>query len=241
MDATTNRLVNKTLVPAWTFDIRTGTYRHTQSGQVLTPTELRRAVELVISGAKGEAHTLVNRLHGGELTLDQWSAAMMMLVEALHRATAAAASAGIPALADATRTDLEATLARERMYVQGFRNEIGATLAGVGATALGMTLVSGMTGGWQSRAASYMDAALMTYERNRYRAHLFMGYTEAQRVTHPTADHCPGCMEEAEKGWVPIEDLVLLGDEECGQWCYCTVEYRRAPAPNVVVTGVPQQ
>jgi hypothetical protein len=56
------------------------------------------------------------------------------------------------------------------------------------------------------------------------------GFEEARSVLHP-ADHCPGCLVEAEKGWQPIGAMVPIGERDCKGNCRCTVEYRRSGTP----------
>jgi hypothetical protein len=56
------------------------------------------------------------------------------------------------------------------------------------------------------------------------------GYTEARRFLTP-AEHCeeselPGCIEEANKGWMPIDQLVPLGGCTCRSNCKCYVKFR---------------
>lgn len=58
------------------------------------------------------------------------------------------------------------------------------------------------------------------------------GYTEARRFLTP-AEHCsetelPGCLEEAGKGWMPINQLIPLGGCTCRSNCKCYVKFRKA-------------
>jgi hypothetical protein len=57
------------------------------------------------------------------------------------------------------------------------------------------------------------------------------GYTEARRFLTP-AEHCeetdrPGCLEEAAKGWMPIEKFVPLGATTCRDNCRCYARFRK--------------
>lgn len=216
----------------WEFDTLTGQYRSTVTGEALTPDELRKAVERVITGAKIEARNATMRLEANEASIERWSLEMDAILVSLHTIAAAAGSAGLPALYDATDNLLRATIARERGYKALFVGNLYDTLRnGMQSltTLLSFTLSRTV---WANRAASYMDAALIAYEQHRLMLMVYLNYTEARRTVNRTAEHCIGCEREAGKGWGPIGELVLLGSEECEQWCKCSIEYRKT-RPNL--------
>ena len=59
-----------------------------------------------------------------------------------------------------------------------------------------------------------------------------MGY-ECRRVLGPNENHCEsngdteGCPELAAKGWMPVEDVIPIGEATCGSNCRCSLEYRK--------------
>ena len=79
----------------------------------------------------------------------------------------------------------------------------------------------------RSRTVQYAGAnALEEFENGRMLAMRGAGCAEKRRVLRPAA-HCPTCVEEAEQGWVPIDQPGwIVGDGECGPACRCTMEYR---------------
>lgn len=230
------RLVNKT-VPSWTLDTSTGEYRSNYDGRTLSTDEVRQAVEQVIAGAKQEAAQLVTDLmtkrDADGNAVHSFEAAMLSLITSLHIIASAAAYGGIPGLVRDAETDLRAAVARERAYLSGFAvylRKMFSSLTLVGALGVrppAQEFLATNTPLITARATSYMDSALMTYERQRHLVFVFLGYTEARRVLHIEAEHCEGCAWEAGKGYVPIDELKDLGSEQCGQWCRCTVEYRK--------------
>lgn len=220
-------LVDKTLLlapPDWSFDVLSGQYRFNLTGELLTPDQLRTSVEGVIDGAKEIAEHLTESLHKGHTNLKQWTTAMIGLIAALHQMASAAATGGIPGLLDDAAKDLRATLAKQNSYLAGFVRDLRAHTGLLGVLAIAEMSLVYLT----LRAQSYMDAALITFERQRYLTMVFLGYQRARRVMNPAAEHCPGCLEQHERSWVPIQELKLPGLEECGQWCKCNVEYSRS-------------
>lgn len=66
------------------------------------------------------------------------------------------------------------------------------------------------------------------FENWRLRSARIAGYTEGRRVLG-VAEHCepskdrPGCVELAKLGWMPIEQVVPIGDATCLDNCKCTI------------------
>lgn len=211
------RLVDKTqdINPLWSFDVTTGLYRSNVDGHTVTAERLRTGMEDVVAGAKNEAYNLVEDLRQGRKKHADWEHELGLLIIALHTAGSTLATGGLPSAQEMAAQDLRAQLAREMAYLVGFGKQVQDSVI----------KASPQWGVWSARAASYMDAALITYERQRHQVFMLLGYKRAARFLREHGEHCPGCVEEAEKGFVNIEDFVPLGLEECTQWCQCSVEY----------------
>jgi len=52
---------------------------------------------------------------------------------------------------------------------------------------------------------------------------------EGRRYLAPDADHCQDCFDLAGLGWTAIDEVVPIGETECGDNCECTIETRKAP------------
>jgi len=81
------------------------------------------------------------------------------------------------------------------------------------------------------RAGMYARAANAIYENERMRVAEDAGYREARRVLGPNEEHCidssrPGCVELFQLGWVPIADMVPIGEATCLSHCLCGLEFR---------------
>lgn len=228
----------KELEPTFTFDRQTGQYRSISSGALLPAAEVRDAIEKLIEGAKSEAGRLVEQYKAARekddpYALGAFESGMLLLIAALHRVSSEAAVGALPELLRAAESDLEHTVDEERDFLTGFLLTLGTIklMSEAKETKEGALVLPSLSM-LVRRAASYMDAALMTYERQRLLLYRFLGYTHARRVLRFGAEHCEsgkngGCVHQAELGWVPIARFVPLGDEECKQWCECDVEYRK--------------
>jgi hypothetical protein len=75
-------------------------------------------------------------------------------------------------------------------------------------------------------------ASRSVYENFRLHNAQKEGFKEGRRLLS-IAEHCeetetrPGCVEEAARGWTPIEQIVMIGGCQCYDNCRCTIEYRR--------------
>ena len=65
-----------------------------------------------------------------------------------------------------------------------------------------------------------------TYQTERDEAHARAGFDEVRsRLT--IAEHCQGCVDEADRGWVPISTIVPIGQRTCKMNDRCFLEFRR--------------
>lgn len=228
------RLGTKT--PAFRVDPSTGEFIRILDGERVTALQVREAIEAVIAGAKQQAADLMQDLRHRDIDVEQWHADMDDLITQVHSLAAAAAYTGLDRAQAQAEEELRNVLDRERQYLYGFAASLALYLAmGTPIAALASGQLAGASmSSLVARSASYMDAAAMTYERVRWYVMQLLDFTEAQRVLRPGGEHCNGCLTQARKGWVPIAELVPLGQEDCGQWCTCTVDYRKT---NLYVEG----
>jgi len=88
-----------------------------------------------------------------------------------------------------------------------------------------------------NRSRAYLRSFAVTYHVLLHRAHIRAGFTEAKRMLS-SAEHCrsgslkdgtfvEGCLEVANKGWMPIRDMPILGSLRCKQWCLCWIIFRK--------------
>lgn len=88
-----------------------------------------------------------------------------------------------------------------------------------------------------ARAESYgacvwgyaQEIARATYVRNQV--------FDQERLELGDAEHCPGCLEDSAKGFVPIGSLRSIGDRQCRTNCYCRMVYKKGPDGEVFVAG----
>jgi hypothetical protein len=90
------------------------------------------------------------------------------------------------------------------------------------------------------RSGLYASSVRVTFNRSEQISREAEGFNEARRSLDPQAMHCDSCLVHSTNGlWIPADQVVPAGvDCECGQWCRCTVTYRRRPASALNQPGI---
>lgn len=167
---------------------------------------------------RADAEALQRKLIAGEKTLAGAAAAKVKTwrdraAKFLRRVfLAGALILTDPMTADDAKT-LAAATAVQVEYLDGFAGAVVAETQGHETTGL------------PSRAESYGSSVWQIAEAVARTHAGGDGATECLRVLG-AADHCAVCPAEAAKGWVPLSELVPVGQTPCGNFCRCTVTYR---------------
>jgi hypothetical protein len=203
-----------------------GRYVSLTTGRFVPFSAVRDALESVIDASAVRMNVVTEQLIGQQISLAEWQSVMREQIKLSHTAAAAASRGGWAQMSQADWGAAGRMIRDQYDYLRNFAEQIAN-----GTQALdGRALV---------RADLYGDAARGTFEQMRRRyEQLQNGMTEERRVLGE-ADHCPGCLEQAQQGWQPIGTLDPIGAEECITRCHCTFWYRK-PGPDgewVVLEG----
>ena len=166
---------------------------------------------LVIDGRK-EFRAVTGLLVQRTLSLPTWIASMRDGIASRHFA------AGWLALRTTTPDPVDSGIlrgfvARQLGYLDRFADAIRT----------GAHLLGGRT---EARAAMYADAAWQTAANTELASQQRHGTGEARRILGAAERHCVDCPGLADLGWVPIDEMVPIGDTQCGGRCKCSIEYR---------------
>jgi hypothetical protein len=191
-------------------------YYSLTSGRFVSRETLAEGLQSMMDTSAVNMNALTQSLIDNQITLANWQTGMMTEIKNTNVASAALANGG---WANMTQSDWGATgqLIREQYdYLRGYAKDIAN-----GTQALdGRALV---------RSDLYADAANSTFWEMDKRSHLLDGYDIARRVLEVKDDgNCDGCIEAAAEGWLPIDEVLPIGDAECMTRCRCSIEYRRA-------------
>lgn len=194
------------------YDPRSRRYRNRTSGRYLSAKEVRGAVDAIIDAQTVKMRALAEQLVAGQLALADWQVQSAALLKTLHVSLGLAANGGLATTSAADLGYLASQIKQQYSFLRSFALEIRR-----GTQPLDGTLVS--------RAALYTQAGREIYQNVVARAARNGGAQEERSVLGP-ADHCPGCLAEAKKGWQPIGALIPIGQRQCKANDRCYFEYR---------------
>jgi hypothetical protein len=120
---------------------------------------------------------------------------------------------GVPELPPEDRAALAAAVAEQEGFLAQFH---AAVLAGSQPP----------DGTLAARAEQYGRSAWAMAHRVDQAAAARAGRRQVRSQLGPADQSCPGCVAEAEKGWVDIGGLVPIGSRECKSSCRCSYLYR---------------
>lgn len=148
-----------------------------------------------------EARKLAKRYEAGRITLEQWQAAMAELITSAH------ILAAVHVRDNANWQKVEAKINWQLGYLARFARKIASGLTGIG-----------------SRAATYADAAYITYQRERLDDKREEGILVMRELN--AMESCEDCIALADMGWVTPEEMPEIGEGTiCGDYCKCTLRF----------------
>jgi hypothetical protein len=197
--------------PVYEWDARSGRYRG-EGGRYLSRTAARQALDDALLSRQRDIRSLADELRAGAITTDEWLAAMRENIKAVHLYSGAAAKGGWAELEAADFGRIGREIRDQYAYVTRFAGQIAD-----GTQPLDGTLMQ--------RATLYSEAGRATYHRIEREGQRDRGMTEESSLLTP-ADHCAACVAETQRGWVPIGELIPVGQRDCLSRCKCYVTYR---------------
>jgi hypothetical protein len=177
----------------------------------LAPEQGRRLLHGVVAAVRPVVLSVTDALIAGSLRLSGWFRSMRdALVPGYFAGALAVLDDPDPPPADVAAIVAEAN--RQVGYLGRFRGEIATAshLLGPATTA---------------RAAMYAGAA-WSVAMNVQRAEKMRDRLKLEYNQLGISDHCPDCIAQTLRKWVPIGTLIEPGSRQCLTRCRCWLEYR---------------
>lgn len=188
-------------------------YYSLTTGRFVSSQTIAEGLQAMMDVSALRMNALTQQLIDGGISLASWQSGMMEQIKNTHVASAALANGGWSQM---TPSDWGATgqLIRQQYdYLRNFAREIANGTQQLDGRAL-------------VRSDLYADAANSTYWQMTSREMLDLGFTEGRRLLEPGVDHCDDCLEYANDGWMPIDEIPEIGNSQCTTRCRCEIEYR---------------
>jgi hypothetical protein len=200
-------------MPAW-WDRTSLRYRDVQSGRFVARQGIQNAIDESIAETASRMKSLATQLQAHEINIAQFELDMRDLIRTQHLFTAAIAQGGRDHLSPADLGRIGADTKKQYQFLANMARQIES-----GAQPL--------NGQFLARVEQYARASRGTFNATERRVHEDAGFDEEKNVLHP-AEHCAGCLEQNARGWVPIGELVPIGQRICRVNDRCDIEYRKA-------------
>lgn len=192
------------------WNIEAGRYVDRATGRFVSRSAVRRALDQTIDASAERLAAATAALQRGG-SVDEWQTAMRMAIKDVHLYAAAVARGGWAQMTQSDFGAVGAILRKQYAYLDRFAAEIRAGLPRDGRLLARMKL--------------YVMAARTTHQRFDARERELRGDSEERNVLS-AGENCAECVEQADRGWVPIGELVPVGQRVCLGNCLCEIEYR---------------
>jgi hypothetical protein len=180
---------------------------------------MRTDIDRFAGGMDQELRALAAQLAAGQITSQQWYDESRRLMKLSYRTSVDVARGKTTEMTPEEKQHYLEAILLLLLLLNNFSRSVELGLA--------------LDGKFVTRARMYGQNIRALYENWRLWAAILGGNTEGRRVLHP-ADHCtthkdrPGCIELAAQGWIPIRNIIQIGNAACFSNCKCTLEFRGA-------------
>jgi hypothetical protein len=238
----------KTLLLAGIFflwDSKRGRFISTKTGRAIRADQLRRwvieaaekseerlaALADKLTAGVTEGEVVIGRIVQGEIaagkiTEAQFQRAMHQEIVKAESSMVASAVGGLKAMNPPQWQKVAIQIRQQQTALVGFGKDIVTSKLSPAQIA--------------ARARLYARAIYATHMNEMTDLKQGMGSKFARRILHQGSIHCEDCPDLAAKGWVPIDELVPIGDTPCMVNCRCALEYSGEGQPNAAtMIGMP--
>lgn len=191
-------------------------YRSIETGKIVSRATVTSGLEAMMDASAVNMNTLTQSLIDGKISLASWQSSMMTEIKNVHVASAALSQGGWAQMTPSQWGETGQLIRQQYDYLRDYAKAIADDTQPLDGQAL-------------VRSDLNADAANGTYWEIDKRGRITEGYDEARRVlVSNDGNNCDGCLEAAAEGWVPIDEVLPIGDAECQVRCRCEIEYRKS-------------
>jgi hypothetical protein len=203
----------------YVYDPEVERYTNVETGRTISDRQLRHYVFNVSNQASLRMKKSTQQLIAGVILLAAWYEEMRSLMSALYRTVFLLSIGGFLFEDDAARNLFYLLALPQFGRLDNFERQLETGVQTLDGRAMNRAGLYGSYGNslWQNVG---LDRAKKK------------GLTEARRILGPTETHChdaadrPGCWELWKRGWMPISEMVPIGEATCYSNCQCHIRYR---------------
>jgi hypothetical protein len=184
------------------------------SGRIITSAAVRAELDAAIDAAMLDTRSLSLSLQQGQISLKDWQLSMRRRIKDVHITSAVSQRGGWDQMTQADWGRVGQRIRAQYQFLDNFAQQIADGLP--------------LDGRFLVRSQMYDEAAISTYDRFERNAMKNAGWDGEENILEPGVKHCPGCLEEAAKGIVPIGELTPIGERTCLTRDRCTIKYHNS-------------
>jgi hypothetical protein len=202
---------------AWEADH--GRYRDLTTGALVPSEEVQRVLQRALQADTARARDLADDYRMGRIDRTEWEYGMRAIIKDTNLYAAALARGGWSQMTASALGQVGAVVRQQYRYLDGFVRDL-------------RTGKQPRDGGFTRRALLYVQAARGTYYRAERSVQRSLGATEERNVlaaedTRTCNPNDPkSCTAQTARGWVPVGELIPIGQRLCLINCRCRLEYR---------------
>lgn len=204
----------------YSYDVNSFSYVDLRTGRHIPNRQITIDAVRFSQGMRDEQRALTTRAINGQITQQEWYEENLRLMKLSY-------SASIDVASGQQKEDnsSEAILLLLLLFFIRF-NRLAQSIDS-GETLLNKSVLG--------RVGLYGLNNKSVFENKRLQVAKREGFSECRRIPGPS-EHCqdgerPGCDELIQKGWMPISEMVPLGETTCLSNCQCSLEFRnRVPS-----------
>jgi len=172
---------------------------------------IRGYLDDVLDSSERDMLALGSRLQAGSISVAEWQLGMRDTLKSIHTASGALPQGGWAHMSPADYGRIGVRLKEQYKFLGKFAKQIENGLP--------------LDGRFNNRIKLYAQSGRATYHALEREEQAKRGKKEERNILGGR-DHCTECVGEANKGWVKIGTLKLIGQRICKSNCRCHAEYR---------------
>ena len=189
----------------WEAPFNTRTLQFVANGKAVAPQFVKGGAEVAVQAARARINGAALALQEGRIVRAAWEREMVSALSDLHGANAALARGGWSQMAAGDWAKAGDVVDREMEFLDGMKARIADGYYGANLERRGFLVHNGQ----------YAESARATYENTRLdNAREKLGHERGRRIL-ATVKNCDGCIAEAARGWVDIDEVAEIGSQEC--------------------------
>jgi hypothetical protein len=185
------------------------------NGRKVSRMAVRDEIDQLTEYTSKQAASIAKKYQAGKITIAQFELQMRDLLKSAHIISASVGKGGRARMTQRDWGRVGAKIKWQYRYLERFAKKVAR--GGISEAAIA------------SRSRSYASAIYISFARTFKESQTEFvqdGKNPARvRLITNSKEGCRECADDEARGWVSVDDLKLLGERLCGDFCRCDLEF----------------